>query len=176
MNRQSFTLILLLLAFSFLTNCSIKYKNNYISKNTLSQGTLTDSVYSELSKILFESTNYKPKDTIIINYNYNNYNCWINLDKQNDSYINAVILGKGKRIRTKLSYSENTSVYRFKQVGNKFNKVILRDNSILTDEKSKLFNLLFNHEIKCGNSILIKPDKKFIYLKNDAHFELLNYK
>ena len=165
-----------MLTFLFLTNCSVKYKNNYISKNSVTQGTLTDSVYSQLTNILYESSGNIAKDTIIINYNYNYQDCWRYLDLQNDNYINNVIFSRTTRIRTKLHYSKNTSVYRFKQIGNNFNKVILRDSSILTDKKSELYDLLFNHEIKCGNSILIYPDKKFIYLKNDSHFKLLDYK
>jgi len=66
---------------------------------------------------------------------------------------------------------KNISLFNFREPGDNLNKLKLWDSTIIIDNRKELYNLLFPHKFNCGNSILILPDKRFIYIGSDPHSE-----
>lgn len=164
---------LFLIIFTFsLINCSSSHSN----KSNISlglTGKLDDQTYQNLLNLLEQFDGNKPKDTIIIKYDYENRSCWSALDMQNQDYILKIVKNSQARIKKQVDKRPNISVYRFAELGNRFNNIILLDKTILKDSNNSILNLIFTDESSCGNSIIIIPGQKYIYKKTDPHFELL---
>ncbi|MFW2476360.1 MAG: hypothetical protein ACN4EP_05570 [Sediminibacterium sp.] len=137
-------------------------------------GELSDSSFTALKQYLTNATNTILKDTIIIKYDYNNETCWNSLDQHGKKYIMRLVNANKKRIEQILAKRENISLFTFREPGNNINKLKKWDPSILIDSTKQLFNLLFSERCTCGSSILIMPDKKFVFLRSDAHSEIFN--
>ena len=68
----------------------------------------------------------------------------------------------------------NVSVFDFRESGNNINKIKKWDSSIIIDSASQLMNILFKERSTCGNSIIVLPDKRFVFLRSDAHSEAMD--
>lgn len=137
-------------------------------------GKLNDSSFTKLKQFLKNSTDSKLKDTIIIKYDYNNESCWNLLDQKDKDYIMGFVTNYNERVEKSLYARPNIGVYNFREPGNNLNKVKKWNNEIRIDSTKLLFNLLFKERCRCGSSILIMPDKRFIFLRSDAHSEILD--
>ena len=174
MKKHFLYFISLIILLIFVESCSTTTQL-YDDKNRSYTGLLRDSTFTVLKQYLTNTTNLKLKDTIIIKYNYNNETCWNILDQKEDSYIMSFVTGYKERVQRRvLAARQNVSVFNFREPGNKLNKIIKWDNSILIDSSKQLFNLLFKERCICGSSIIALPDKRFIFLRSDSHTDVLN--
>lgn len=173
MKKHFLYFISLIILLIFVESCSTTAQL-YDDKNRSYTGLLRDSTFTVLKQYLTNTTNLKLKDTIIIKYNYNNETCWNILDQKEDSYIMSFVTGYKARVQRVLAARQNVSVFNFREPGNKLNKIIKWDNSILIDSSKQLFNLLFKERCICGSSIIALPDKRFIFLRSDSHTDVLN--
>ncbi|MBS1591736.1 MAG: hypothetical protein JST07_06450 [Bacteroidetes bacterium] len=174
MKKHFLYFISLIILLIFVESCSTTAQL-YDDKNRSYTGLLRDSTFTVLKQYLTNTTNLKLKDTIIIKYNYNNETCWNILDQKEDSYIMSFVTGYKERVQRRvLAARQNVSVFNFREPGNKLNKIIKWDNSILIDSSKQLFNLLFKERCICGSSIIALPDKRFIFLRSDSHTDVLN--
>ena len=146
----------------------------YDDRNRSYKGQLNDSVFNALKRFLTATTNSKLKDTIIIKYDYNNESCWDNLDKREDDRIMEFVSRHKERVQQVLMARQNLSVFNFREPGNSLNKIKKWDNSIIIDSSKQLFNLLFKERCACGSSIIVMPDKRFVFLRSDSHLEVLD--
>jgi hypothetical protein len=146
-------------------------------------GVLTNEGYNAAKQILASYTNLPLKDTIIIKYNYNNMTtCWNALDNKwgelsNDSIqkIKISLSSKDGYYHKIASARPMVSVFYFKEPGSNFNKIIKWNTDFITDNNKQLLKLLFANKSNCGNSIIILPNKKFVFINGDPHFEVLRY-
>lgn len=150
---------------------TLYYNNN---TNKYYAGELPDSSFAALKQFLTSTTNTILKDTIIIKYDYNNETCWNSLDQHGKKYIMRFVDANKKRMEQVLAKRENISLFTFREAGNNLNKLKKWDPSIRIDSTKQLFNLLFSERCTCGSSILIMPDKKFVFLRSDAHSEIFD--
>lgn len=137
-------------------------------------GQLTEPEVRLLQKFLQPYTTSKLNDTLIIKYDFNKDDCWHITDQRKDEYIQQLILSSKQRIQTAALTRPNVSIFRFREPGNNLNKLIKWDESILIDSTRQLYQLLFKKRTECGSSIIIFPDKRFILLYSDSHFEALD--
>ena len=142
------------------------------NENRVSSGKISDSVFIELKQFL-ASTNSTVKDTIFIKYDYNYETCWNRLDEQNDDYIRKIISGRQQTVIKHLKLRPEISIFNFREPGNNVNKIKKWDDSIIIDNNKTLFNLLFSKRSTCGNSIMIMPDRQFIFIRSDSHSDIL---
>lgn len=137
-------------------------------------GKLSDTVYLALKKYLIATTHQQLRDTIIIKYEYNKETCWASSDSiyEDSFFINAA--GRGEKYRLELSKNRiGASIFHFREPGNEINKTIKWDKTIIIDSTKVLFGLLFSKRNICGSSILIIPDQRYIFIKRDAHEDII---
>lgn len=171
LNVISFTII-----FSIAASCGTSSQiYSYGNKNKTYTGQLGDSIFLSLKKYLTINANSKLKDTIIIKYDYNNETCWNNLDQSEDENIRGFIKKYKEKILLVLFTRQNVSIFNFREAGNSLNKIKKWDTSIIIDSSKQLFNLIFKERCTCGNSIIIMPNRKFVFVRSDSHFEVLDF-
>lgn len=146
----------------------------HVDKNSNYNGQLNDTTFKALKQFLTTTTNAKLKDTIIIKYDYNNETCWNLLDQKSDDHIMGFLARHKERVQQVLMTRQNVSVFDFREPGKNLNKIKKWDNSIIIDSSKQLFNLLFKERCTCGSSIMIMPDKRFVFLRSDSHSEVLD--
>lgn len=144
-------------------------------KNQIYTGKLSDTVYTSLKQFLQASTSSKIKDTIIIKYDYNNETCWDILDQSDDDYVRPFIPAHHEKVRNILAKRQNVSIFDFREPGQNLNKIKKWDSSIKIDTTKFLFKLLFKKRSTCGNSIIVMPDKNFVFLRSDAHSQAMDF-
>jgi len=138
-------------------------------------GKLSDLKFQRLKDFLIASTNSVVNDTIIIKYDYNNEVCWEILDLKDDDYIMGFVITHQERVRKALAARENISIFDFREPGENLNKIKKFDTSIKIDSTKFLFNLLFKKRCVCGSSIIVMPDKNYVFLRSDSHSDALDY-
>jgi hypothetical protein len=143
-------------------------------KNRAFFGKLKSNDYDSLQRLLNPFNNLQLSDTIIINYNYNYEHCWDNLENREDEHIVGFVTRHNEKIKKLASERPNVKVFNFRESGNNVNKIIKWNPLIIIDSSKQLFNLLFTERCTCGSSIIIMPDKKFIFLRSDPHYEILD--
>ena len=143
-------------------------------RNKAYTGFLYDSTITILKSFLARYGSINLKDTIVIKYDYNNEICWDRLDAKDDDYIMGFINRHQQQMQKIILDRPNLSVFTFREPGNNLNKIKMWDKSILIDSSKQLYNLLFYDRSECGNSILIMPDRKFIFIRSDAHSQILD--
>ena len=159
--------IALLLGQSCRTTSSVFYP--YDDKNRTVNGELNDSMFSVLKKYLQDYSQFNIKDTIIIKYDFNNETCWSRLDEKDDEHIMRFVKRNQQNMRLISTTRTNVSAFNFREPGDNVNKLKLWDSSIIIDSSKQLYNLLFRQSYNCGNSILVMPNKRFIYIGSDPH-------
>jgi len=142
--------------------------------NKFAVGQLTDSTFTALRKYLTNSTNAPLKDTIIIKYDYNHETCWNLLDQSEDDHIMSLVREDHDKVRQVVASRRHVSVFNFREPGNSLNKFKKWNNLIIVDNSKTLLNLLFKERCTCGNSIILLPDKRYVFLRSDSHSEALN--
>ena len=171
---QKTTIILLLSSIILCLNVSCK--SHYLYENSkYGGGKLSSSEIVDLKSFLGNNVSNTVQDTIIINYNYNNANCWQMLDQQSDEYIQQFVEGSKEYVLKSTEKRDKISYFRYREPGKKVNKKILWDDSIAFDETLYLKNLLFLNKQSCGNSAIILPNGDYIIVKNDSHSEALTF-
>jgi len=138
-------------------------------------GILNDSAYTALKEFCQLQSSSKINDTIIIKYDFNHEHCWSNLDMGDKDHINRVIDNYNASITNSVNSRPSISVFQFREPGNGINKYKKWNTSIGIDSSRLLSNLLFTDQVVCGSSAIILPDKRFILIRSDAHFEALRY-
>lgn len=149
------------------------YRNGDSSR--ISSQQLNDTTFDDLKKYLTSITNAELKDTIIIKYDYNNETCWDELDKRDDDNVKSFIIWNEERVKSLLMLRKNVSIFAFREPGDKFNKIKKWDKSIIIDSNRYLFNLLFKERSTCGNSIIVLPDGRYVFIRSDSHSEAMEY-
>jgi hypothetical protein len=144
-------------------------------KGKVMVGDLTEAGYRDITAVLKAYSKTGLKDTLIIRYYYINDACWALLDQHGDEHINSVISNKQLQVQHEQNRRLNLSVFQFREASDRMSKVILRDSTIILDPQHRLFNLALSDRSSCGNSIIILPDRKFVLIRSDGHFEALNY-
>ena len=167
-----FAITFLLIFFLSCSPNSVLYRCD--NPNRAYNGFLYDSTIKELKIFLTKKSSIQLKDTIIIKYDYNYETCWDRLDLCEEDYILGIISRNQQKIQEVLSNRQNISVFNFRKPGKRMNKIKKWDKTILIDSTKKLFNLLFYNRCECGSSILIMPDKKFIFIRSDPHYQILD--
>ncbi len=141
--------------------------------NKIYCGTLDEATDITLRQLLSSHTTFPLKDTLIIKYDYNNESCWNILDQADDAHIMAFVTRHKERMQVLQTSRPDVSVFNFREPGNSLNKIKKWDNSIIIDSSRQLMNLLFKERSTCGNSIIVLPDKTFVFLRSDSHSEAL---
>lgn len=143
--------------------------------NKIYSGKLSDTTYNGLKQYLLASTKVKLNDTIIIKYDYNNETCWDALDQKSEDFISPFVTAHKERLRSLLAERTNVSIFDFREPGTKVNKIKKWNNSIYIDSTKYLFKLLFKKRSTCGSSIIVMPDKNYVFLRSDAHSDAMDY-
>ena len=143
-------------------------------RNRVYSGTLDHNTNLSLRQLLARQAASDLKDTIIIKYDYNNEGCWDLLDQKEDNYVQAYVTRHKERIQMLQLTRPNVSVFNFREPGNKINKIKKWDSSIMIDSTRQLMNMLFKERSVCGNSIIVLPDKRFVYIRSDSHSEAMD--
>lgn len=173
--KRNFFHITSLIAILFLTeSCNSSRLYRLEDKNKISHGQLSESTFNTLKQFLTTTSNATLKDTIIIKYDFNNETCWDLLDQKDDNYIMGFVARHQDRVQQVLNTRQNVSVFNFREPGNNLNKIIKWDKSIMIDSSKQLFNLLFKDRATCGSSVIVMPDKQFIFIFSDSHLEALD--
>ena len=163
------------IALTLLTSCdSTARLYRPEDSNRVHSGILDDLTNNSLRLLLVAPTSSSLKDTIIIKYDYNNESCWELLDQKDDNYIQGFVTRHKQRVETLLTTRPNVSVFEFREPGNNINKIKKWDSSIIIDSTRQLMNLLFKERSTCGNSIIVLPDRRFIFIRSDSHSEVLD--
>lgn len=144
-------------------------------KNRIYSEKLSDSTFAYLKQYLTSITKTQLKDTIIIKYDYNNETCWDELDKRSDDYVIPFITANQERVKSILALRNNVSIFTFREPGDNFNKIKKWDKSIVIDSDRYLLNLLFKERSTCGNSIIVLPDRRYVFIRSDSHSEAMEY-
>ena len=137
-------------------------------------GHLTEPAFRLLQQLLQPFATAKLNDTLILKYDFNKDDCWNITDQRKDEDIQPLVLSSKQRIQTAALTRPNVSIFRFREPGNNLNKLIKWDESIFIDSTRQLYQLLFKKRTECGSSMIIFPDKRFILLYSDSHFEALD--
>ena len=175
MEKYSQNLFSIIAAFTMVVSCGTSAKLYRFDDNSKTYtGQLSDSTYTSLKKYLTKATNKQLKDSIIIKYEYNNETCWSLLDEREDDYIMNFVKTHQEKVRKMESTRPGVSVFDFREPGNKFNKIKKWDKSIIIDSTKQLFDLLFKERCTCGSSIIIMPNKTFVFMRSDSHTEILD--
>ena len=136
-------------------------------------GYINDGTYSQIKQFLSTATS-KLNDTIFIKYEYNNETCWnYNDQHRSDDEIRLGISRWQAFLQETQNNRKSISIFRYREPGNNLNKIVKFDSSIQIDNKKFLYNLLFKTRTTCGSSIMIMPDKRFLFIRSDSHFEAL---
>ena len=138
-------------------------------------GDLTEIGYNKVKQISTLLSKTTLSDTLIIRYDYNYDSCWTVLDFQSDEYVQSVVTGRQTHIQTEIKNRPGITVFSFRENGNNISKLKKWDNTIIIDAKHELFNLLFYNRSRCGNSMIVMPDRKYILTRSDSHFDALRY-
>ena len=141
-------------------------------KNKIYSGQLDALTYQSLQQAL--PVTPVLKDTIIIKYDYNNETCWSILDQSDDNHIQGFVTRHNERVQNVFMSRPNVSVFDFREPGNNLNKIKKWNTSIIIDSTKQLYNLLFKERAACGNSIIVLPDRRFVFIRSDSHSEALN--
>ncbi|KQM30871.1 hypothetical protein ASE55_16955 [Chryseobacterium sp. Leaf201] len=158
--------------FLFLSIFSVKTFAQISSKD-LNSFQLTKEEYSEFKDYLI-SKNLQVKDTVFIKYDFNNENCWNQLDFKSKKYIDKIVENFQAHISDFNTAFETAIAYNFRQPGKNFNKLKLWDNTIIIDDRGILEKLIFKNKAQCGSSAVILSDGSYLIYERDAHFELLS--
>jgi hypothetical protein len=105
----------------------------------------------------------------MIKYDYNDKSCWSILDTYEDSTIRNLIAAHYKAFKIRMASRPGTSAFTFREPGNRLNKLKKWDRSIIIDSSKQLYQLLFKERTTCGSSIVVLPDKKFVFMRSDSH-------
>ena len=156
-------------------NCSSKsVLYSHYDKKRYYAGELNNSDFSVLRKLLTNHSFEGLKDTLIIKYDYNKETCWDMLDQQDDAYIMGFITRHKQTVADILSKRKNVSIFAYREPGDNINKLKKWDDSIIIDSSKVLFNLLFKDRTTCGSSIMVMPDKRYVFMRSDSHSEILD--
>ncbi len=171
---QKNTIVFLLLSVVLFLNLSCKA--HYLYENSkYGGGKLSSTESSDLQNFLGGNSSNTVRDTIIINYNYNNANCWQMLDQESDEYILQFVESSKEYVIKNTKDRSKTSYFQYREPGENVNKKILWDESITIDDSLFLKNLLFKNKKSCGNSAIVLPNGDYIVVKDDSHSEALLY-
>lgn len=175
MKRNFHTFLLAIFVLTIIHSCG-PYSKLYRSDNTDRNYNriLSDSTYNTLKLFLVKTTSKKLNDTLLIKYDYNNETCWDLLDQKVDDYILGFVTRHKERLQKVEKTRPNVSAFNFREPGNNLNKIIQLNNLIIIDSSKQLFNLIFSERCTCGSSIIVMPDKRFVFLRSDSHSELLD--
>lgn len=165
--------LLIIVVISTVISCASSSKLYSIdNKDRIYSGKLSDSTFNILKDFL---RNYsKLKDTLIIKYDYNYESCWSLLDQSNDAKIMSIVNSNKEQLNEAVKVRENISVFNFREPGKSFNKIKEWNSLIIVDSSKQLYNLIFSERNTCGNSIVVLPDKRFVFIRSDSHFEALD--
>jgi hypothetical protein len=167
--------ICLLLFFHF-TNTTWAQLGSRERKYDIVTGTLTDEQFSQLKQFLYLSTKKPLRDTIFIKYDFNKADCWYYHDMfHSDSSlklhaeINKIYYELQEVRRPQLT------TFRFREPGNKCNRITELNPYIHIDDQKYLKKLFFKQRPDCGTTALIMPDGRFLLVINDSRLEVLYF-
>lgn len=137
---------------------------------------LNETSLTAVKKYLSNFSNKAIQDTIIIKYDYNNETCWNTLDNiKTEEEMKAKVLYIQTSYETLLSTRPGVSFFNFREPGENINKITKYNTSIIIDKDLELYKFFFKEKCRCGNSILILPDGRYIFTRSDSHTNALYY-
>jgi hypothetical protein len=142
--------------------------------NRIYSGRLDDASNTSLRQFLASRATSSLKDTIIIKYDYNNESCWELLDQKDDNYMQGFVTRHKERVQKVQATRPNVSLFDFREPGDNVNMIKKWDGTIIIDSSRQLMNLLFKERSICGNSIIVMPDKRFVFIRSDSHSEAMD--
>ena len=145
----------------------------YDAPKRIYSGRLPDSTYASVKTFLNISPYFT--DSILLRYDYNDKTCWSRLDETDDSHIMGFVERRQARIRKFNTGRKGVAYYNYRQPGTDLNKIKAWDPSIRIHTTGLLYRLLFKERCTCGSSILIMPDRRFVFVRSDSHDELLDF-
>ncbi|MCX2574657.1 hypothetical protein [Pedobacter sandarakinus] len=156
-----------ILACLLIYSCSPKLYTD--EKNRYQAGTLSDSQFDSLKTYLRQNNRAILQDTIIIKYDFNKDNCWIEIQNQNAAFLNNVRWTMQQNIIEKGKKRPMVAIYQYREIGERFSPVRSKGLEIETDS-GFLKKILFNEITTCGTSAIILPDGKYLLVKSDPQF------
>lgn len=157
-----YRLIAAIIFISTFSNCS---SSKLYRTGKYFKGSLNDSDYVKLREYLHVKT-----DTIVLKYDFNRETCWDNLDRADDSYIRTVVKNYQSLIDSISKLRPQISIYQYREPGSQINKFKKWNEQIKIDN-GLLRKMIFTEKTVCGTSAVILPDKNYILIKSDSHFE-----
>jgi len=137
---------------------------------------LNQTSLSAVKKYLSNFSQKPIQDTIIIKYDYNNETCWNTLDKMmTEEEIKRKVFHIQTSYEALLSTRPGVSFFEFREPGENINKITKFNSSIILDKDLELYKFFFEEKCRCGNSILILPDGRYIFTRSDSHTNALYY-
>lgn len=162
-----------LLSFSFILlfahGCISIAPSSHNRNDNIATGTLSADKLKSLKEALIKLKPGEIKDTIIIKYDYNYESCWNNLDRADDAYIMGFVHRYNENVKNLLASRPQLSIYSIREPGVGINKIKYWNDSIVIDKNRSIKKLLFKKKSICGNSIMIMPDGKYIFINSDSH-------
>lgn len=137
---------------------------------------LDDTSLNAVKKYLSNFSSKAIQDTIIIMYDYNNEQCWNYIDKVwTDGQFKTSVSYIQTQHENLKSSRPGISFFEFREPGENFNKIKKYNTSIIVDKDLELYKFFFKEKNRCGNSILILPDGRYIFTRSDSHIFALEY-
>ena len=147
-----------------------------VDYSQIKTGQLTPDQLQQLKTYLTTKTGQEIRDTIIIKYNFNRDNCWYYMDKrETDDQIRGRITRHTEFMKMMHESRPSASIFNIRESGNRINKIIHYDESILIDSTKEVYDLLFQKRKQCGSSAVILADGRFIITGSDSHSDALRY-
>jgi len=169
MKLKTTTLLTLFIICMIISSCA-EFK--LYRTNNEHNGVYKSAKVDSIRKYLLNASGNVAKDTIIIKYDFNNDACWNMLDQQSNGHIANVISETNLYIVAYQNAHLKSSVFQFREKGENFNKLKLRNKSIIIDNGFLRKNV-FNRLATCGTSLKLYPDGRYQFIYSDSHFKAL---
>jgi hypothetical protein len=91
-----------------------------------------------------------------------------------NDYVMGFVTRHNQRVQKLLELRPNLSVFDFREPGDYMNKIKYWNSTIIIDSSKQLFKLIFKERTICGNSIMVLPDKQFVFIRSDSHSDILD--
>ena len=158
----------------FLLGCTCACNNTFklYKAGKYVSGKLQPAQLTALQDYLKPRTQATLNDTLVINYNFNNDDCWQALQYKGADYFNKVVEQKAAYVRNLAAMRPGISVFQFRTPGKNPDPLILHTSTVITDS-GLLRKMLFHQKTTCGSSAIVLPDGRYLIIRSDAHFDAL---
>lgn len=169
----------LLLLFFITYGCTVQNNANQkpiarsLHEIVADYGTLDSNTVESLRVLIQKSSSKISYDTLLIRYDFNNEKCWTYWETQPDEHLleylshRYLVDDSIGRVRKRLGY------FRYREPGNGVPKFVSLNSNVRIDSTYWLQKNIIQKQGKCGTSVMIFPDHRFLRIYDDPHDELL---